>query len=83
MDLPSTWMAYLRSLGNSYIFTSELELGGLVTFVSETKCRDTIAARRQLTLDLCSAQHQRRAGIRLNNSWQQFDSILLILDWRC
>jgi hypothetical protein len=61
MPLPRDWGAHLRRLGNQYVFASELKLGDVVTFVSEAKCNNTVAAQRQLTLYLCSAQHQRRA----------------------
>jgi hypothetical protein len=61
MPLPNDWGAHLRSLGNSYICASELKLGDVVTFASEVKCNNTVAAQRWLTLSLCSAQHQRQA----------------------
>jgi len=60
MDLSENWADYLSSLDNVYIFVSEQEHGMLVTFVSEVRCRDAVAAHRQPTLDLWWAQHQRR-----------------------
>jgi hypothetical protein len=61
MDLPSDTLIYLSLLENPYIFASEPKVGEVVTFVVEAKCASAVAAERQLTLDLCSAQHQRRA----------------------
>ena len=61
MSLPLEWDAFLSGLNNPYVFASELVHGEVVTFVAETKCEETTAAQRQLTFDLCSAQHQRRA----------------------
>ena len=61
MPLPPKWRMFLTALKTPYVFASELEHGEVVTFVSEAKCRETTAAQRQLTFDLCSAQHQRRA----------------------
>jgi len=62
INLPQEWLIYLRSLDNSHIFSPfDLE-GKVVTFACEYKCgqQDT-AASRQLSLYLCSGQHQRRA----------------------
>ena len=61
MCLPNNWLRYLRSFDKPHVFASELLPGEVVTFVAEAKCKDTTVAQRQLTLDLCSAQHQRRA----------------------
>jgi hypothetical protein len=61
VPLPRDWGAYLWRFDKPYIFASELSTGEVVTFVSEAKCKETTAAQRQLTFDLCSAQHQRRA----------------------
>jgi len=60
MTLPGSWSFHLQSFTNSHIFASELYVGDVVTFVAEAKCALLSAAERQLTLDLCSAQNQRR-----------------------
>ena len=60
MTLPGSWAIHLELFTNSYIFASELDVGDVVTFVAEAKCALFSAAERQLTLDLCSAQNQRR-----------------------
>jgi hypothetical protein len=62
MDLPQDWDQYLHSLENSHIF-SPLDIEGkVVTFACEYKShKQDIAASRQLSLYLCSGQHQRRA----------------------
>ena len=43
------------------MFASLANRNDVVTFACEAKCSLLTAARRQLTFDLCSAQHQRRA----------------------
>jgi hypothetical protein len=43
------------------MFDSLANRSDVVTFACEAKCNLLTAARRQLTFDLCSAQHQRRA----------------------
>jgi hypothetical protein len=60
MPLPKDWLVFLSSLDDSHIFASEQMLGELVIFASEAKRIHTVAAERQLTLDLYSAQNQRR-----------------------
>jgi len=62
MDLPWDPLIYLHSLDNSHIF-SAFDEGMVVTFATEYKCgshQDT-AASCQLSLYLCSGQHQRQA----------------------
>jgi hypothetical protein len=61
MYLPRNIVAHLLTLENLHIFASEETFGELVTFVVEAKCTAPAVAEQQLTLDLCSAQHQRRA----------------------
>jgi hypothetical protein len=62
MKLPRTWNNYLWSQGDSYIFASSAQnRTDVVTFACEAKYSQLAAAQRQLTFDLCSAQHQRRA----------------------
>ncbi len=62
MDLPQDWLIYLHSFKNSHTFSSFDQEGKVVTFACEYKCgqQDT-AASRQLSLYLCSGQHQRQA----------------------
>ena len=40
MNPPRDWADHLSSLDNAYIFASEGKQGALVTFASETRCRD-------------------------------------------
>ncbi|KAL5480446.1 hypothetical protein ACEPAI_1716 [Sanghuangporus weigelae] len=61
IDLPSDWLDYLTLLANKQIFSSDLRSFGVVTFICEDKVNDFRAASRQLTMDLTSAQRQRRA----------------------
>jgi len=61
MMLPDDWIEFLNTLQDSYIFASQRDMGEVITFAYEAKCVDVVAASRQLTLYLCSAQHQRRA----------------------
>jgi len=61
MRLPDAWIKFLRKLENDYIFASEEKMGEVTTFVCEAKCVEQVTASRQLTLYLCSTQHQRRA----------------------
>jgi len=61
MRLPRDWVKFLGTLKNEYIFASEQKMGEVITFACEAKCTVQAAASRQLTLSLCSAQHQRRA----------------------
>ena len=67
IDLPQDQLIYLHSLDNSHIFSAFDEEGMVVTFAAEYKSgshQDT-AASRQLSLYLCSGQHQRQAlGLR-------------------
>ena len=61
MRLPRGWVKFLSTLKNNYIFASEQHVDEVTTFACEAKCTVQAAASRQLTLDLCSTQHQRRA----------------------
>jgi len=61
MQLLDAWIKFLRKLENDYIFASEEKMGEVITFVCEAKCVEQVTASRQLTLYLCSTQHQRRA----------------------
>ena len=61
VDLPVEWVDFLRKLPNKHIFCSDDNALSVITFICEYKVKDRKQAARQLTLDLCSAQHQRRA----------------------
>jgi len=61
MKIPGGWVEFLCGLTNNHIFASEQDIGEVVTFACEARCVEQVAASRQLTFYLCSAQHQRRA----------------------
>ncbi|OCB84728.1 hypothetical protein A7U60_g8252 [Sanghuangporus baumii] len=61
IELPSDWRDYLTSLPNYHIFCADTSTLAVITFASEAKIKDEKVAARQLTYDLCSGQHQRRA----------------------
>ena len=61
IDLPAEWLLFLGKLPSSHIFSSDERSCAVITFVCEDKVNEHKHAARQLTLDLCSAQHQRRA----------------------
>lgn len=60
MSLPSDWADFLLNLENRHVFASEGLSMAVVAFAYEAKTIEGVAASRQLTLDLCSAQHHRR-----------------------
>ncbi|KAI0275477.1 hypothetical protein BC834DRAFT_814716 [Gloeopeniophorella convolvens] len=62
IELPMDWWIFLRSFDTRDIFTSQKANPNLITtFVCEAKAKDPVGVARQIALDLCSAQHQRRA----------------------
>ena len=61
IDLPAEWLLFLGKLPSSHIFSSDERSCAVITFICEGKVKEHKYAARQLTLDLCSAQHQRRA----------------------
>ena len=61
MKIPDGCVDILDTLTNKYVFTAEQNTREVITFACEAKCVTQVAASRQLTLYLCSAQHQRRA----------------------
>jgi hypothetical protein len=62
MDLPQDWHTYLRFLENSQIFFPLVIEGKIVTFACEYEYgQQETAAACQLSLYLCSGQHQRQA----------------------
>ena len=64
MQLPSDWVEFLNVLDNQHAFAAEgTSFMKALTFVCEDKPsdHDQEAAERQLTFDMSSAQHQRRA----------------------
>ena len=61
IDLPFEWVDFLRKLPNKHIFCSDEDTFAVITFICEHRAKGRKQAARQLTLDLCSAQYQRRA----------------------
>ena len=63
MQLPLEWTTSFEDLPTQHAFNclEEALLGWVVTFCCEYKTSNPIGAKRQITLDLCAAQHQRRA----------------------
>jgi hypothetical protein len=65
IDIPQDQLIYLHSLNNSHVFSAFDDEGKVVTFAAEYKCgsssQQETAASRQLSLCLCSGQHQRQA----------------------
>ena len=65
MGLPTSWIRFLRSFGVTYVFAAAERNSYMMvpTFLVEYKVNPSHGdyVTRQLTLDLCSAQRQRRA----------------------